>query len=57
MVLFERDVASVQQLKWLTEDACAAYKVAGRQMAEQHLHKWDMASMVLKLLPIALLGE
>lgn len=57
MVLFERDVSSVQQLKWLTEDACVAYKVAATHMAQLHLHKWELASMLLKLMPLAQLGN
>lgn len=57
MVLFERDVVSVQQLMWLVADVCSAYKAAGKWMATQHLHKWDMASMVLKLMPLSQLGE
>lgn len=57
MSLFERDVESAQQLKWLAQDACDVYFDGCRRMATYHLQKWDMASMVLKLLPIAQIGK
>lgn len=57
MMLFERDVASVQQLKMLTEDACEAYKEACKHMGNHHLYKWELASMLLKLMPLAKLGN
>lgn len=57
MMLFERDVTSVQQLKYLTEDACAAYNEACKRMFEFHFYKWELASMLLKLMPLAQLGK
>lgn len=57
MVLFERDVSSVQQLKWLTQDVCEAYGGACERMAALHLYKWELASMVVKLMPLAKLGK